>query len=47
MLLEVLIDYKNDKGKRDSSAPQLAESLFEVYFPSKAVLANMSHFNDT
>lgn len=29
------------------SVIQLAESWVKVYFPSKAILSNMSHFNDT
>lgn len=44
---EILPDYKNEKTERDTSAAQLAESQVEVYFPSKTILANMSHFNDT
>lgn len=44
---EILPDDKKEKTERETSAAQLAESQVEVYFPSKAILANMSHFNDT
>lgn len=44
---EILADCKNKKTELETTAPQLAESQVEVYFPSKAILANMSHFSDT
>lgn len=44
---EILPDCKNEETERETSAPQLAESQVELYFLSKAILANMSHFGDT
>lgn len=44
---EILPDWKNEKTERETSAPQHAESQVELYFLSKAILANMSHFGDT
>lgn len=42
---EILPECKNEKT--ETSAPQLDESQVKVYFPSKAILASMSPFNDT
>lgn len=44
---QILPDCKNKKIERVVSVIQLAESWVKVYFPSKAILSNMSHFNDT